>query len=175
MSQAEIDVRYSLLLHSYGLPYRLQNGRSFRISTALKTFTIGEEKVVNVSKQVKYFDMACKEEPGWTMYVCAEHFLEKPKHIAANVMQHYFERDLKSIWLTSFEKLDKIKFHKTNLVIIDALFFDTSAFRRDKIYETINHHCNNSNLSLIVIGKHTDPMAMASQLGMRPDFGLMCK
>lgn len=175
MSHKDIEIRYHQLLHSFGLPYRMQNGRPFGISSALKTFTIGEEKVINVGKQQRYFDVLCKSEPGWITYICSEMYLDRPKHIAANVMQQYFERDLKTRWLSSFDKLDKIRFRELNLVVIDSLFYDCSSFKRDKIYEVINTNCNSSNLSVIVIGKNTDPMAMASQLGMKPDFALMCK
>lgn len=109
------------------------------------------------------------------MFICSDSFLDKPKHIAANIMQAYFEREMKARWLTNFNKLDKTKFFELKLVIIDAIFFDSSNYLRDKIYEVINHYCNVKDLSLIVLGRHSDPIEMGRQLGMRFDMAIMCK
>lgn len=171
----EVEIRYHVLLHAFGLPQRLQHGRSFSFKKNTKSFQLGEEQVIHPTKQETFFNACCKAEPGWLLYVCSDQFLDRPKHIAANIMQAYFERDLKVKWLTSFDKLDKVSFRELNLVVIDALFHDTSNFKRDRIYEVINHNCNRENLSVIVIGKNADPIEMGMQLGMRPDFAIMCK
>lgn len=175
MTNKQIEIRYNLLLHAFGLPYRLQNGRSFQFQKAVKTFQIGEEKVVHPTKQQSFFNICCKDSPGWLLYICSDQFLYRPKHIAANVMQSYFERDLRVRWLTTFDKLDKLRFNELNLVVIDALFHDTSNYKRDRIYECLNYNCNKENLSVIVIGKNSNPMEMGNQLGTRPDFAIMCK
>jgi len=175
MTNKQIEIRYHPLLHAFGLPYRLQNGYSFNFQKSVKTFQIGEEKVINPTKQQKFLNACCKDSPGWLLYVCSDQFLDKPKHIAANIMQAYFERDLKVRWLSTFDKLDKMRFNELSLVVIDALFHDTSSYKRDRIYETIQYHCNRENLSLVIIGKNTDPIEMGLQIGMRPDFAIMCK
>lgn len=173
----EIPTQYNAMLHSYGLPYRLGNGRSFSLLKALKTYEISDDKIVLPKKQESFYKTACKSDTGWTMFICGETFLDRPKHIAANIMQSYFERDLKTRWLTSFspKAFEKIKFYELKLVVIDALFFDSSNYHRDRIYEVINYNANVPDLSLIVVGKHTDPIAMGLQLGMRFDMGLLCK
>jgi len=175
MTNKQIEIRYHVLLNSFGLPVRLHHGRPFSFSKSVKSFQLGEDKVVSPTKQQVFFNTCCKDQSGWLLYICSDQFLDKPKHIAANIMQAYFERDLRVRWLTSFDKLDKIRFNELKLVVIDSLFHDSSSYKRDKIYETINYHANKTDLSLIVIGKHADPIELGLQLGMRPDFAIMCK
>lgn len=172
-----IQPAYSVLLHSFGVPFKLQNGAPFSLSKHTKSYQIGESKVITPSKQQQIFTTCIKSNPGWTLFLCSDMFLDKPKHIAANICQSYFERDLKLRWLANFDKLDKIFTPgiKYSLVVIDAIFSDSSPFKRDRIYETLNSYCNRDDLSIIVIGRYENPLDMAVHLGMKPDFAIMSK
>lgn len=177
MRAPHVDLRfdYHPLLHSMGLPFRLNGGRKFDLAKSLISIPLGEDNIVNTRTQRSHLSSALRDDPGWLMYVCAQGVVEKPKHIAANVAQRYFERDLKLRWLTHFDGFERVSFAGLSLVVVDTLFFDTSAYRRDKIYEMINHKCNIEDLSVLVIGQHTSPLDMARQLGMRPDLMMLTR
>jgi len=163
------------MLHGFGLPYRLQGGSGFDLKSNLKNYNVGEDKIVSTKKQFENYKIACEDAPGWLMYVCANSILDRAKHVAANIMQNYFSKSQSVHWLTNVDTVKNISFSQLKLVIIDALFFDSSAYRRDKIYEIINYNCNVPNLSVLVIGQNTDPLAMANQLGMKPNLSVLLK
>lgn len=174
MSDIIINTQYSQMLHGFGLPYRL-TGQPFALSGNLKTYSVNEDKIISVKRQVNNYEVACNDQPGWLMYVCANSLLDKAKHVAANIMSVYFRRDLRSHWITNVDNTKNLNFGQYRLVIIDSIFFDSSSYRRDKIYELINYNCNVPNLSVLVIGQNTDPLAMANQLGMKPNLAMLMK
>jgi len=174
MTISEITTDYHPMLHNFGLPYRLQSASTFTVTSVCRSFEYGE-KVINPRKQQHYYDVACKAESGWFMSICSDTYMTYPHHIAANIMEKYFQRDMEVLWLSSFNKLDRAKFGKKKLVILDALFFDSSNYHRDRLYETFSHYCNFQDMSVILVGKNTDPFLLAAQIGIQPDFGILTK
>ncbi len=170
----ELAFNYNPLLFSKGVPQRLQHARSFELRGALKQITL-EKGILNAKRQAQFLDSAANNETGWLMYLCSAGYLDKAKHLAANVCQAYLERDLEFVWLTSFDRLDRAPFFKYKLVVIDALFADASPHRRDRVYEVITHYCNIPDLSVLVLGQHASPTDMAQQLGMQPNFMIQAK
>lgn len=170
MVNINLSTTFNPLLHSYGLPYRVQNSRKFALSSSLKTINISDTSIISISKQQKFISVAMKPESGWFMVINSESYLDKPKNIAANIAQSYFDNNMKIRWLTIFDKLDKQNFISTKLVIIDSLFFDSSSYKRDKIYEAITHYANSPDISVILLSKHSDPISASTQLGLEPDF-----
>ena len=166
---------YSKILHSFGLPFRFSGEREFDLKKNLLTYQVSETRIMDTRKQVRVFDTACEADPGWLMYVCANGVIDKARQVAANIMQSYFERDMKACWLTNFDTIKDLKLATMNLLVIDALFFDSSAYRRDKVYEIINYNCNVPKLSVLVVGQNSDPILMANQLGLKPNMAMMLK
>lgn len=176
MTNIEITTKYHPMLHNFGLPYRLKDAKSFSLSSVCRTYEF-DGKVINARKQQQYFDLVCKaNDTGWFMTICAETYMTYPYHIAANIMHRYYDdKDRKVLWLNHFTKLDRIKFIEKQLVILDALFFDSSNYHRDRLYEVFSHNCNVQEMSVILIGKNTDPFLLGSQIGIQPDFGILTK
>lgn len=170
-----LSTYYPNLLHSMGLPFRLSGKRIFPLKSVIGQYNINNDKIVSVKKQIENYRIAGNDEPGWLMYLCANGVIDNARHVAANLMHIYHRRDLRAHWITSVDNVRTIDFSKLRLVIIDALFFDSSSYRRDRIYELINHNCNVPNQSIIVIGQNTDPFAMSNQLGMKPNLAMLTK
>ena len=174
-----ISIDYNPMLFTFGLPRRLTSNSNFNLSENVVSYSVNlggdYEKIVTPAKQLKQYDTAMTDASGWLMYVCANGIVNKAKLVAASIMQEYLERGMKSVWLTSFDHLKNQRFSDLHLVVIDTLFFDSSPYRRDKIYEIINHNCNVADLSVLVIGQNTDPLAMANQLAMKPDLAILTK
>jgi hypothetical protein len=171
----EITTDYHPMLHGFGLPYRLVGAKKFSLSSICKTYEHGET-VISARKQQNYFDVVCKSDTGgWFMSICSEMYMTYPHHIAANIMERYFQKDREVLWLSQFNKLDKAKFARKRLVILDALFFDSSNYHRDRLYEVFASYCNFQDMSIILVGKHSDPFQLASQIGIQPDFGILTK
>lgn len=174
MTSSTIATRYNPFLHGFGLPYRL-SGSDFNLKSALKTYSVGEDKIVSTKRQFENYETACEDAPGWLMYVCANTILDRAKHVAANIMSAYSAQRRQCLWLTNLDVVKTHNFAQCQLVVIDAIFFDSSPYRRDKVYEVINYNCNVPNLSVVVIGQNTDPVAMANQLGMKPNLAVLLK
>lgn len=175
MTDINLDTSYTPLLHSLGLPFRLSGKKKFPLKTVISQYQINEEKIISTKKQIDNYRIAANDEPGWIMYVCANGIIDNARHVAANLMDIYYRRGLKPHWLASVDNIKGVNFSQLRLVVIDALFFDSSAYRRDKIYEIINYNCNVPKQSIIVIGQNTDPLAMSSQLGMKPNLAILTK
>ena len=174
MADVVVNTKYSEMLRAYGLPYRMFGKRDFSIRKHLQPYTAGD-RVIDPRKQTESYQIAEGDETGWLMFACSATILEYPRHVAASIMNEYHHRGLRSQWLATFDKLDKVPFQECSLLVIDALFFDSSSFRRDKVYEVINHYGNVKDLSICVVGQYIDPIAMASHLGMKPDLALSFK
>jgi len=172
----DIKTSYPETLHAYGLPQRLVGKRPFNLRKRLKSYqTASQSMIIDAKKQINMFEEAMDGDSGWLMFACTSTILEYPKHVAANIMSSYYARGLHGVWLSSFDKIDRTPFSQMQIVIIDALFADSAPFRRDKIYEIINHNCNVRNLSVCVIGQYENPIEMSTHLGIKPDFGLLLK
>lgn len=175
MTEIVLDTNYIKLLHSFGLPFRLASKRQIPLKSIIGQYQINEDKIISVKKQIENYRIAGNDEPGWLMYICANGIIDNAKHTAANLMSIYHRRGMRAHWLASVDNIKHVEFSKLQLVIIDSLFFDSSSYRRDKIYEIINYNCNVPKQSVIVIGQNTSPLIMANQLGMKPNLAILTK
>jgi hypothetical protein len=174
MSDIKIRTNYPESLQAFGLPKRLSGVKSFSAKSCIKPFQVNT-LMWNVKKQTNALEEAMYGEPGWLLYICSNNLLDYSKHLAANIMATYFSNGLRPEWIASLDKADKLHYSTFSLVVIDAIFKDSSSYRRDKIYEIVNHHCNVKDLSICIIGQYEDPVEMSTHLGMKPNFGILTK
>lgn len=158
------------LCSAFGLPVRLLQTRPFVLRTALQSVERGQQ-TIGVSQQLSYYTALCEPESGWLAYVLGINDMTHARVIAANVFNAYVQRDQRVQWLTHFDRVDRIPFRDLKLLVIDTLFLDSAPFRRDKIFEIINHNANVADCSVIVLTNNSLDGAIG-QLSMRPDFVL---
>lgn len=165
MNIVEIFTTYDPILHRRGLPYRM-NGSNFPLKANTVTYRISDSRVFGASAMDKHFRIACKDDPGWLMYILGYYSLDKARHVAANIMSYYHRRGLLTKWITGVD--DKFRNdYETNLYILDALFDDDNPYRRSLYYDTLQK-MDGPDTSAIVLARSDDPGKFIKYLGLKP-------
>ena len=170
MKPVTIDTNYSPLLNRRGLPYRLR-GSSFSLKSVLKNYNRGDD-VIGWREQTHQYKVARSDDPGWLCYILSNSTLDSAKHIAANIMQAYADRELEVQWVKT---LDGFKYnHRISLYILDALFVDDTAYRRSQFYETLLK-IDGPETSAILLGQSQSTSKFINFIGLKPHLLLNVK
>lgn len=163
MRPITIETDYPPILHRRGLPYRLR-GSSFSLRHALKSYSRGDD-TIGWQAQSQAFTVAKQDDPGWLCYIVANSTVDNAKHIAANIMAAYEERELPTVWLRTLENFKPDL--SVALYIMDTLFIDDTSYRRSAFYDTLRK-IDGPQTSAIVIGKADNPNKFVNYIGLKP-------
>lgn len=166
-----IETDFSQVTIAAGVPRRV-NRSPFKLREVVEGFSINKT-FISEKKQEEYYKSAIKEDTGWLMYLCCLNDMETGRLIAANIVACYSEKyNYRAIWQNLGNSENVKAAHFPHLVVIDGLFDDSPAYRRDRVYDLMTYHHDRPETSIIVIGKTQSPSYMSKVIGLRPNFAL---
>lgn len=158
-------------LYRFGLPYRM-SGADFLLRSACQSIQLADSDVHGVRNQEEHYRIAVQDEPGWLMFVLGSSYLDRAKHIAANIMLAYSLQNRQAVWVKNIGDFSTKT--GTQLYIFDALFEDDNAYRRSMFYEAIQKS-DSPNVSIILLGRTDNPIAFSRHIGLKPNLVILTK